>query len=463
MKIVILAGGSGTRLWPLSRSAYPKQFLRFGSEYSLLQKTALRFLKRFPPSDLLFITSEEYVHLVRSQLSCIHPSLEDAILLEPARKNTMLAITWAFKVLEETYHLKIQESVLVCPSDHLISPEEIFLDKVEEAREIAKQGNIVTFGIRPNSPETGYGYIKASHPQRVSSVEAFVEKPDLDTATRYVLSGKFLWNTGIFMLTRKTFWQETCKHQSNIGSCEQASVKQFRQVFETFPEISFDYAIMEKTDRTVVMPLEITWSDVGSWDSLYQILDKDDALNVTIGNVHAIDTHKSFIIGDKRLISTIGLEDTLVIDTQDALFIAKRGESQRVKALVEMLQNKGAKQVVEHAEVHRPWGKYTILEKGAQYKIKRISIAPQATVSLQFHQHRSEHWVVVEGTAKVTIGEKEMLVFESESIYVPKGAIHCLHNPGSSFLEIIEVQVGAYLEEDDIVRVETKSREKERV
>lgn len=454
MKVVILAGGSGTRLWPLSRSAYPKQFLRFDDTHSLLQKTVLRFLRDHDVNDLMIVSSQEYYHLVNSQVSCIDQRLEQRIVLEPCKKNTMLAIAWAFKMLEERDNLDQKEPVLICPSDHLIVPEQVFLDRVEEATASAKQGNIVTFGIRPNRPETGYGYIKIRNGQPLEPVEAFVEKPDFETATRYVLSGDFLWNAGIFMLTRESFWREAMRLQSEIGKFSNATLKEFEVAFQALPELSFDYAIMEKTNCAVVMPLELTWSDVGSWDSLYDVLEKDAEDNVALGNVHTIDTYKSLIIGGKRLISTIGLEDTLVIDTEDALFIAKRGESQRVKMLVDVLKAKGSRQVVEHVEVHRPWGSYTILEEGLSYKIKRISVSPLKKLTLQIHAHRSEHWVVLQGTAKITIGEKQILIHENESAFVPKSCSHRLENPGVLPLEIIEVQVGEYLSEDDIFRLE---------
>ncbi len=454
MKIVILAGGSGTRLWPLSRSTYPKQFLRFGSEHSLLQRTVLRFLKRFSISDLLIVTSQEYLHLVRSQLISIDPELEHRISVEPYRKNTMPAIAWTFKVLEEKDQLEMQEPVLVCPSDHVIAPEELFLDKVQEAAEKAQQGKIIAFGVHPTHPETGYGYIKVQSAQHIGPVEAFVEKPNLETAMADVVSGQVLWNDGIFMLTREAFWKESSLYQEEIGKLAAMSTLEVQQIFTTLPEISFDYAVMEKTDSAMVMPLEISWSDVGSWDSIYDTLEKDDCCNVALGNIHAIDTSNSLIIGGKRLISTIGLEDMLVVDTEDALFIAKRGESQRVKALVDTLKDKGSKQVVEHVEVHRPWGSYTTLEEGLHCGIRRIRVAPKRALSLQAHHHRSEHWVVVHGVAKVTIGAKEMFVKENESVFVPKSCIHRLENASSSLLEIIEVQVGEYLSEEDIVRFE---------
>ena len=446
MKIIILAGGSGTRLWPYSRSSFPKQFLHFGDQKSLLQKTIERFIGRYRPADLLIVTNQAYYHLVKTQAREIDPELENQILIEPERKNTAPAIALGISFLLKE-GISPNETVLICSSDHLISPVEKFLDAIEKGEIFAKQGNHVIFGIRPHKPETGYGYIKAKRllAEQVYEVEEFVEKPNLELAQKYLLDGNYLWNSGIFLFHIETFLKEMQQYCPSI----------FDQCFSNFvdmPDISIDYALMEKSKKSVVLPLDLTWSDVGSWDSVYEFLEKDENQNVKIGNVLDIDTQNCLIMGGKRLISTIGLNDLLVIETDDALFIGKKGESQRVKNLVDELKKRNAKEPFENLTTHRPWGTFTVLEEGNRYKIKRIVVDPGQRLSLQMHYHRSEHWIVVKGTAKVTIGDKETLVHENESIYVPKSETHRLENPGKVAIELIEVQVGEYVGEDDIVR-----------
>lgn len=450
MKYVILAGGSGTRLWPFSRNAFPKQFLHFGDGESLLQKTLKRFYPAVSPKDILVITNQAYYHLVKSQLTAIDPSFEQQILVEPERKNTAPAICLAVKYLQEVMGVSDDECILVSSSDHIISPEQVFLNAVDHGNAIAKEGHHVIFGIRPHKPETGYGYIKAAG-QRV---EQFVEKPDYQTAQAYLLSGEYLWNSGIFLFQMKTFLEEIAAFCPEITALSSGSFKEMVSTFSNMPDISIDCALMEHSKKTMVLPLDVSWSDVGSWDSVYDLLDKDENQNVKIGNVLDIDTKNCLIMGDKRLISTIGLEDLLVIETEDALFIGKKGESQKVKNLVEELKKRNAKEPFEHLTSHRPWGRFTVLEEGVRYKIKRIVVDPKQRLSLQMHYHRSEHWVVVKGTAKVTIGDQEQLVHENESVYILKSQVHRLENPGKVPLELIEVQVGEYVGEDDIVRLE---------
>lgn len=456
MKIVILAGGSGTRLWPISRRSFPKQFLNFGDSDSLLQKTVKRFLSLYDAQDILIMTHQEYFHLVKSQVGLIDRQLENQIIIEPERKNTAPAIALAVKYMQEFMGAKDDECFVVSSSDHLLSPEEIFLKGIKDAEEVAKQKRHVVFGIRPHKPETGYGYIKAPHSVKGKAVdvERFVEKPDSATAQRYLLSGDYLWNSGIFVFRIDTFVQEIKKHCSQIGEKCQLPFQEMVSHFSEMPDISINYALLEKPTPISVIPLDISWSDVGSWDSVYDVMDKDAEQNVKIGNILALDTKNCLIVGGRRLISTIGLEDLLIIESEDAIFIGKKGESQRIKALVDELKERQHKEVLEHLTTHRPWGSFTILEEGERYKIKRIEVAPQQRLSLQMHYHRSEHWVVVKGTAKVTIGEQEILAHENESVYVPKSTVHRLENPGKVPLEIIEVQVGEYVGEDDIVRLE---------
>ncbi len=456
MKIVILAGGSGTRLWPISRRSFPKQFLHFGDSDSLLQKTVKRFLSVYDAEDILIMTHQEYFHLVKSQVGLLDRRLENQIIVEPERKNTAPAIALAVKYMCEFMGAKEDECFVVSSSDHLLSPEELFLEGIKTAESVAKEKRHVVFGIRPHKPETGYGYIKAERAQKgkAAKVECFVEKPDSVTAQRYLMSGDYLWNSGIFVFRIDTFLQEMGKHCPPIGEKCGLSFQEMTRQFSEMPDISIDYALLEKPTPISVIPLDISWSDVGSWDSVYEVLEKDSDQNVKIGNVLALDTKNCLIVGGKRLISTVGLEDLLIIESEDALFIGKKGESQRIKALVEELKERKSKEMLEHLTSHRPWGSFTVLEEGERYKIKRIVVNPKQRLSLQMHYHRSEHWVVIKGAAKVTIGEKELLAHENESVYVPKSTVHRLENPGKVPLEIIEVQVGEYVGEDDIVRLE---------
>lgn len=455
MKCVILAGGSGTRLWPFSRNAFPKQFMHFGDGESLLQKTVKRFYNTLSVKDILILTNQAYYHLVKNQLSAIDPALVSQILVEPEKKNTAPAICLAVKYLQDVLGADKEECVLISSSDHIISPEKVFLDAVIKGEKIAKSGHHVIFGIRPHKPETGYGYIKSGEAQAgVCHVEEFVEKPDYATAQSYLLSGQYLWNSGIFLFQIDAFEKEIAAFCPEIATLSSRSFEEMVSEFSEMPDISIDCALMEQSKNTKVIPLDVAWSDVGSWDSVYEMLDKDQNQNVKIGNVLDIDTKNCLIMGNKRLISTIGIEDLLVIETEDALFIGRKGESQRVKNLVEELKKRNAKEPFEHLTTHRPWGNFTILEEGDRYKIKRIVVDPNQRLSLQMHYHRSEHWVVIKGTAKVTIGEKELLVHENESVYVEKSQVHRLENPGKVAIELIEVQVGEYVGEDDIVRLE---------
>ncbi len=456
MKVVILAGGSGTRLWPFSRSSFPKQFLHFGDGQSLLQKTIKRFLPAVHPNDILVVTNQSYYHLVKTQITALDQRLENQILIEPEKKNTAPAICLAVKYIQEVLKADPTECILISSSDHIISPEDTFLKAIFQAETVARKGHHVIFGVRPHKPETGYGYIKANGDldELAWQVEEFVEKPDYALAQTLLLSGSYLWNSGIFLFQIQTFLEEIQTHCPAISELLSGSFKELVARFYQMPDISIDFALMEKTNKTMVIPLNITWSDVGSWDSVYDVLEKDSNQNVKIGNVLDIDTKNCLIMGEKRLISTIGLEDLLVIETQDALFIGKKGESQRVKMLVEELKKQNASEPFDHLTSHRPWGSYTVLEEGIRYKIKRIVVDPNQRLSLQMHYHRSEHWIVVKGTAKVTIGNTEQLIHENESVYVPKSQVHRLENPGKVPLELIEVQVGEYVGEDDILRLE---------
>lgn len=453
MKALILAGGSGTRLWPVSRTEHPKQFLKFGEDKTLLQKTIIRTLGAIQASDIFIITSQSYLYAVKEQVREIHPSLVDNILLEPCQKNTAPAIALALKYLLEEREAKGEETLLVTPSDHIIAPEDKFCECINKADRLAQTGRIVTFGVRPSYPETGYGYIQtgALFMKDARIIDRFVEKPDFETAKRYISSGNYFWNSGIFVFQVGTMLDEFQTFCSDLSKYFQEPFDPLHRDFEHLPNISIDYAVMEKSKKTVVLPIDFSWSDVGSWDTVYDIFPKDENRNSKIGDVIDVDTRDSLILGDKRLIATIGLEDMLIVDTPDVVLIAKKKESQKVKELVSKLKYLSRKEIQEHATANRSWGKSTILDEGNRYKIKKILVNPGQTLSLQMHEHRSEHWIVVRGTAKVEIQEKETIVHENESIFVPKGALHRVSNPGKVPLEIIEAQVGEYLGEDDII------------
>jgi mannose-1-phosphate guanylyltransferase/mannose-6-phosphate isomerase len=456
VKIIILAGGKGTRLWPISRESFPKQFLKLNDEKSLLQQTVERFLVDRAPSDIVIVTNNDYHYLVKSQIKAISSPLADQIIIEPQQRNTAPAIIFALKHLQEKQGLSEKEVVLVSSSDYWVSSREKFLEAINKAEEVANEGQIVTFGVKPYKPETGYGYIQIN-PYTTSDVYpaiAFVEKPALELAQQYVQSGEYLWNSGIFAFSIETFWKELAEHSDALSQQSQGTLETLTANFSQMLNCSIDCEVMEKSKNISVIPFDFLWSDVGSWDTIFEVMNKDVNQNVKIGNIHMIDTKNSLVIGDKRLISMVGLEDMVVIETEDALFLGKKGESQRVKALVEELRKGGNKETKDHLTTHRPWGYYKVLESGPRYKVKRILVDPQQVLSLQMHYHRSEHWVVVKGTAKVTIGDTVQMVHENQSIYVPKGTHHRMENPGKVPLELIEVQVGEYLGEDDIVRFE---------
>lgn len=465
MKALILAGGGGTRLFPLSRDKYPKQFIKFFDNESLLQKTVKRILKIVGNfEDVIFLTNQNYLFLVKEQVKECFRREPSHIILEPVKRNTAPAIAIAIKYLMEKGLLQPSEPIFVFPVDHIIKPEEEFANYIKESQKLVSKGNILTFGITPLQPETGYGYIEADKNQTIQlntfqayKVKKFHEKPNLELAQKYIEAGNYYWNSGIFGFTAETFINELKIYAKEIYDILEKN--DFNKVLENFhnmPDISIDYAIMEKTKKAIVAPLSVFWSDIGSFEAIYQILNKDQNKNSIKGKAFLMNTENCLIYGDKRLIVGIGLNDLMIIETDDAILIAQKGQGQKIKDLVaELKKSEELKPLTEiHSTEYRPWGSFTVLETGERYKIKRIKVNPREKLSLQMHHHRSEHWIVVRGTAKVRVGNKEFFLHENESTFIPKSTLHRLENPGKIPLEIIEVQVGEYIEEDDIIRYE---------
>ena len=457
---VIMSGGSGSRLWPSSRELTPKQFLPLVTENTMFQETVLRTkgLDTAPP---MVICNESHRFLVGEQLRILGEE-NSSIILEPVGRNTAPAVALAaLKALETSD----DPLLLVLAADHVILDIEAFQSAVVKASKLASEGKMVTFGILPTGPETGYGYIKGgSQLGDAYRVEKFVEKPDFNKAKEYLEAGDYYWNSGMFLFSAKSYLKELSKFRNDIfDACRNAIstssetlnfIQLDEQDFLKCPKDSIDYAIMEKTDEAVVVPLDAGWSDVGAWDALWSVNEKDNSGNVVQGDVILEDTHDSIIYSDNKLVATIGLTNIIAIETKDAVLIADKNESQSVKKIVETLKSKGRQEFKQHREIERPWGKYDSIDLGDKHQVKRISVNPGAKLSVQMHYKRSEHWVVVSGKARVRVGDEFQTLSENESVYIPKEAIHSLENIGDTLLELIEVQCGNYLGEDDIVRYE---------
>ncbi|MHC1759591.1 MAG: mannose-1-phosphate guanylyltransferase/mannose-6-phosphate isomerase [Negativicutes bacterium] len=454
MKIILLAGGGGTRLFPLSRTRFPKQFLKVTGDESLFAQTVQRFLAVTDARNLVVITNQAHEHLVKAELAACGAS-EAHVALEPEGRNTAPAIALAAAWCRDKLGATAEEVLFVTPCDHVIRPVDVFAAGVLEAVKLAAKGGIVTFGITPTGPETGYGYIQAGDSVNGAfAVTSFREKPDRETAEKYVASGNYYWNSGMFSFTMGRFLQELAVQQPEISELTAQPVETVLEQFARMPDVSIDYGIMEKAADVLVIPLTAYWNDIGSWDAIYDVLGKDGAGNAVKGDCINIGCTNTLILSHKHLVAGIGLEDMLVVETADAILVAKKGESQKVKEVVAQLKAKGRREASEHLTDYRPWGSYTILGEGPDYKIKRIVVNPGQILSLQMHHHRSEHWVVVSGTALVTIGDREQLVCDNESVFVPQTVKHRLANTGKIPLVLIEVQSGRYLGEDDIVRFE---------
>ncbi|MCA8407162.1 mannose-1-phosphate guanylyltransferase/mannose-6-phosphate isomerase [Burkholderia cenocepacia] len=462
---VVLCGGSGTRLWPMSRGGYPKQYLRLTGKHTLVQQTVRRLAGMAGVAEPIVVANQDQRFLVADQLQGIGVEPQ-AIVLEPMKRNTAPAVAAAALIAIER---SPDALLMVLPSDHVILDTVVFSKLASSAADIAQEGYLVTFGIEPTSPHTGYGYIRSGAALDefggAYRVDGFTEKPDAETAGRFLDQGGYYWNSGMFMLKASAYLEDLARYTPAVLENIEQAVAQARrdedfirldaQAFAPCPDISIDYAVMEKTSRAaMVVASGMGWSDIGSWSALADITEKDTDGNALSGDVMAEDVTGSYIRADHRMVAAIGLKDTIVVETADAVLVAHRSQAERVKTIVERLNASGRHESVTHRKVVRPWGTYESIDHGERFQVKRIIVNPGSSLSLQMHHHRAEHWIVVRGTARVMNDGRELLLTENQSTYIPLGAKHRLENPGKIPLELIEVQSGAYLSEDDIVRFE---------
>lgn len=455
---VLLAGGVGSRLWPVSRELFPKQCISFTHpEHSLIQQTVTRAQQAQLVADPILVCNDEHRFLIAQQMADL--GVRGQIILEPEGRNTAPAIALAaFQALERD-----REAIMVVlPADHVINNAAAFQEAVEAAVEGAEADKLVTFGVKPLYAETGYGYIEATEVGRVSPVKAFREKPDAETAAGYLKAGNYYWNSGMFVFKARVYLDELKQRQPGMFKAVEAAmankfvdldfVRVDAEAFAKSPSDSIDYAIMEHTDRALVVPYAGDWSDVGAWSALYDLSEKDGQDNVVRGDVLVHEATGNLIRAEGRLVAAIGVQGLAIIETDDAVVVMPRERAQDVKHIVNQLKAGGRSEHSVHTVVHRPWGAYKTVNIGSRHQVKRITVKPGEKLSVQMHHHRAEHWVVVNGTANVTIGDTSQILSENESVYIPIGAVHALENPGKIPLELIEVQTGSYLGEDDIVR-----------
>lgn len=457
---IVMAGGSGSRLWPLSRSLYPKQFISLTSDKTMLQETIAR-LDNFKHQAPVIICNEEHRFIVAEQLRQNRTN-HNGIILEPVGRNTAPAIA-----LAALHAIKNGDDplLLVLAADHVITNPQAFTQAITQAMQHAEQGMLITFGIVPTAPETGYGYIQQGESVGDSAfkVAQFVEKPDLPTAEAYLTNGGYYWNSGMFLFKASRFLSELGKFSPDIlAACKRAIdgsqhdldfIRVCEKSFTECPDDSIDYAVMEKTLDALMVPMDAGWSDVGSFSALWEVSDKDNTDNVIVGDVVIDQTTKSYIYAQNRLVSTVGVDNLVIIETKDAVLVAHKDKVQDVKNIVNQLKELGRTECEQHREVYRPWGSHDEIANGDRYQVKHLSVKPGERTATQLHYHRAEHWVVVSGTAKVTNGDKTYIIGENESIYIPIGTAHSIENPGKVPLELIEVRSGIYLEEDDVVRL----------
>jgi mannose-1-phosphate guanylyltransferase/mannose-6-phosphate isomerase len=457
---VLLCGGSGTRLWPLSRTHLPKQFLRLVGHHSLLQDTVERVSPFCAASRLIAVANEDHRFMLAEQLREIGVAAD--ILLEPVARNTAPAIAAA---AQWALHRHPSPLLLVMPSDHLVADVEAFHRAVAAGTAHARAGKLVTFGIKPSHAETGYGYIqRGAADGNGYAISRFVEKPDSATASAYLASGEYYWNSGMFLFHAEAYLRELAQQVPTMADAARAAVEKAKpdldfvrldkEAFSASPADSIDYAVMEKTDDGIVIPLDAGWSDIGAWDALYPTATADTAGNLQQGDVLLHDTSNCYVRAGSRLVAMVGLSDTIVVETADAVLVADKSRAQDVKHIVNQLKKENRPETEFHTVVHRPWGSYEGVARGPRYQVKRIVVKPGRSLSLQKHHHRAEHWVVVSGTARAVCEDNVLVLSENQSTYIPLGAVHRLENPGKIDLEIIEVQSGIYLGEDDIVRFE---------
>lgn len=461
---VLLSGGAGTRLWPVSRALFPKQLMPLVGQESLLQETALRVADRSRFAAPSIVCNEEHRFIIAEQLRAVGVS-PNAILLEPEGRNTAPAVAAAALALGDPDAL-----LLVLPSDHVVRDRAAFLSAVESGTSAAAEGALVIFGVVPDKPETGYGYVRRGRPYEGARgayrVRRFVEKPDHRRAARYAASGDYYWNAGMFLFAARDYLEELERLQpAMLAACRDAVAKSRkdldflrldRAAFGAAPSISIDYAVMEHTQKAVVVPLDAGWSDVGAWSALWDLGAKDSEGNVVLGPVIAEDARDSYLRTDGRIVAALGVENLVVVATEDAVLVATRDRAQDIRSIVERMKREGRSETRYHPTVHRPWGTYKTVDAGERFLVKRITVKPYASLSLQRHRHRAEHWVVVSGTAEVTRGEETMRLEANESTYIPVGTVHRLANPMDEPLHLIEVQSGALLSEEDIERLEDR-------